>query len=350
MSILLAIDLAIIIEKLVLIVVIISASLLIAMYSTYAERKVAAVIQDRIGPDRAGPFGILQPLADGLKLFMKEEIIPNTSNRLLFILGPCLAMMTAMMTSAVIPWGGTIELFGRSIELQIADINIGILYIFGVVSMGVYGIMIGGWASNNKFSLIAAIRGASQIISYELAMGLSLIALLMLTGSLSMKTIVEQQMAPGHLWNIAYQPLGFLIFLVCAFAECNRTPFDLPEAENELNFGYHQEYSSMKLGFYLFAEYINMFISSAIMATLFFGGYDMPFVNEANFSLNIAALIGVGALLFKVFFFIFFFMWVRWTIPRFRYDQLMNLGWKVMIPLALVNMLLTGGAILLFDK
>jgi NADH-quinone oxidoreductase subunit H len=350
MSILLAIDLAIIIEKLVLIVVIISASLLIAMYSTYAERKVAAVIQDRIGPDRAGPFGILQPLADGLKLFMKEEIIPNTSNRLLFILGPCLAMMTAMMTSAVIPWGGTIELFGRTIELQIADINIGILYIFGVVSMGVYGIMIGGWASNNKFSLIAAIRGASQIISYELAMGLSLIALLMLTGSLSMKTIVEQQMAPGHLWNIAYQPLGFLIFLVCAFAECNRTPFDLPEAENELNFGYHQEYSSMKLGFYLFAEYINMFISSAIMATLFFGGYDMPFVNEANFSPNIAALIGVGALLFKVFFFIFFFMWVRWTIPRFRYDQLMNLGWKVMIPLALVNMLLTGGAILLFDK
>jgi NADH-quinone oxidoreductase subunit H len=350
MSILLAIDLAIIIEKLVLIVVIISASLLIAMYSTYAERKVAAVIQDRIGPDRAGPFGILQPLADGLKLFMKEEIIPNTSNRLLFILGPCLAMMTAMMTSAVIPWGGTIELFGRSIELQIADINIGILYIFGVVSMGVYGIMIGGWASNNKFSLIAAIRGASQIISYELAMGLSLIALLMLTGSLSMKTIVEQQMAPGHYWNILYQPLGFLIFLVCAFAECNRTPFDLPEAENELNFGYHQEYSSMKLGFYLFAEYINMFISSAIMATLFFGGYDMPFVNEANFSPNIAALIGIGALLFKVFFFIFFFMWVRWTIPRFRYDQLMNLGWKVMIPLALVNMLLTGGAILLFDK
>lgn len=350
MSILLAIDVAIIIEKLVLIVVIISASLLIAMYSTYAERKVAAVIQDRIGPDRAGPFGILQPLADGLKLFMKEEIIPNTSNRFLFILGPCLAMLTAMMTSAVIPWGNTVEMFGRTIQLQIADINIGILYVFGVVSMGVYGIMIGGWASNNKFSLIAAIRGASQIISYELAMGLSLIALLMLTGSLSMKTIVEQQMSAGHTWNIVYQPLGFLIFLVCAFAECNRTPFDLPEAENELNFGYHQEYSSMKLGFYLFAEYINMFISSAIMATLFFGGYDMPFVNEANFSPNIAALIGVAALLFKTVFFIFFFMWVRWTIPRFRYDQLMNLGWKVMIPLALVNMLLTGGAILFFNK
>jgi len=254
------------------------------------------------------------------------------------------------MTSAVIPWGSRLELFGRSIALQIADINIGILYVFGVVSMGVYGIMIGGWASNNKFSLLAAIRGASQIISYELAMGLSLIALLMLTGSLSMKTIVEQQMAPGHWWNIVYQPLGFLIFLVCAFAECNRTPFDLPEAENELNFGYHQEFSSMKLGFYLFAEYINMFISSAIMVTLFFGGYDMPFVNESALSPNIAALVGIAALLAKVFFFIFFFMWVRWTIPRFRYDQLMNLGWKVMIPLAIINMLLTGGLILWLNK
>lgn len=346
----LLIDIALIMEKLVLIIVIISASLLIAMYSTYAERKVAAVIQDRIGPNRAGPFGILQPLADGLKLFMKEEIIPNSSNKLLFILGPCMAMLTAMMTSAVIPWGSKVEMFGRTIALQIADINIGILYVFGVVSMGVYGIMIGGWASNNKFSLLAAIRGASQIISYELAMGLSLIALLMLTGSLSMKTIVEQQMAPGHYWNFFYQPLGFLIFLVCAFAECNRTPFDLPEAENELNFGYHQEYSSMKLGFYLFAEYINMFISSAIMATLFFGGYDMPFVDESSMSPNIAALIGMVALLFKVVFFIFLFMWVRWTIPRFRYDQLMNLGWKVMIPLALINMLLTGGIILWLDK
>lgn len=350
MQVLLAINLGDIIEKLVLIIVVVSASLLIAMYSTYAERKVAAVIQDRIGPDRAGPFGILQPLADGLKLFMKEEIIPTSSNKLLFVLGPCMAMLTAMMTSAVIPWGSKLEMFGRTIQLQIADINIGILYVFGVVSMGVYGIMIGGWASNNKFSLLAAIRGASQIISYELAMGLSLIALLMLTGSLSMKTIVEQQMSAGHLWNIAYQPLGFLIFLICAFAECNRTPFDLPEAENELNFGYHQEYSSMKLGFYLFAEYINMFISSAIMATLFFGGYDMPFVNEAALNPNVAAIIGVVALLAKVVFFIFVFMWVRWTIPRFRYDQLMNLGWKVMIPLALINMLLTGGIILLLNK
>ena len=349
-SVLLAIDTAMVIEKLVLVVVVVSASLVVAMYSTYAERKVAAILQDRRGPNRAGPFGILQPLADGLKLFMKEEIIPNVSNRFLFILGPCLAMLTAMMTSAIIPWGSTIELFGKKIELQIADINIGILYIFGVVSMGVYGIMIGGWASNNKFSLLAAIRGASQIISYELAMGLSLIALLMFTGSLSLKTIVEQQMAPGHLWNVVYQPLGFLIFLVCAFAECNRTPFDLSEAESELNFGYHQEYSSMKLGFYLFAEYINMFISSAVMATLFFGGYDIPFLDESKLPVNLAAGLGVAALMVKIVLFIFFFMWVRWTIPRFRYDQLMNLGWKVMIPLALVNMLATGGVILWIGK
>jgi len=330
--------------------VIVSVSLVIAMYETYAERKVAAFIQDRIGPNRAGPFGILQPLADGLKLFMKEEIIPNTSNKFLFILGPCLAMMTAMMTSAVIPWGSAIHFtwfgFDRMVSLQVADINIGILYIFGVVSLGVYGIMIGGWASNNKFSLIAALRGASQMISYELAMGLSLIALLMLTGSLRLGEIVQQQMHNG-VWNIVYQPLGFIIFIVCAFAECNRTPFDLPEAENELNFGYHQEYSSMKLGFYLFAEYVNMFVSSVIMATLFFGGYDIPFLNEATLPVNVAALLGVLALMAKVVFFLFVFMWVRWTIPRFRYDQLMNLGWKGLIPLSLINMIVTAALVLL---
>src|SRR4030095_13182426 len=296
----LALDWVLILEKTILISVVIGVSLLIAMYETYAERKVAAFMQDRRGPNRAGPFGIFQPLADGLKLFAKEEIIPNSSNKLLFVAGPGLAMLTAMMTSAVIPWGGTIELFGRTVSLQIADINIGILYIFAVVSLGVYGIMIGGWASNNKFSLLASIRGESQMISYEVAMGLSLIALLMVTGSLRLSVIVEQQMhgAWGGLlgWNVFYQPLGFLIFIVCAFAECNRTPFDLPEAENELNFGYHQEYSSMKLGFYLFAEYINMFISSAVMATLFFGGYDIPFVNEANLSTNLAAVLGVIAL------------------------------------------------------
>ena len=264
---LLLIDWSVFVEKLILIVAVVSGSLIIAMYSTFAERKVAAILQDRKGPNRAGPFGILQPLADGLKLFFKEEIIPNFSSKFLFILGPCLAMLTAMMIGAVIPWGNKLHLFGRDFSLQIADINIGILYVFGVVSMGVYGIMIGGWASNNKFSLMGALRAASQIISYELAMGIALIALLMLTGTLSLKEMVGGQM--DQLWNIFKQPLGFLIFLICAFAECNRTPFDLAEAENELVGGYHTEYSSMKLGFYLFAEYINMFLSSAVMVSLF---------------------------------------------------------------------------------
>ena len=345
----LAIDWMIFIEKLVLIIAVVSGSLVIAMYSTYMERKVAAILQDRTGPSRAGPFGILQPLADGLKLFFKEEIIPSFSSKFLFILGPCLAMLTAMMTGAVIPWGNKIDFFGREISLQIADVNIGILYVFGVVSMGVYGIMIGGWASNNKFSLFGALRAASQIISYELAMGLALIALLMVTGTLSLKEMVGGQM--DHYWNIAKQPLGFLIFLICAFAECNRTPFDLAEAENELVGGYHTEYSSMKLGFYLFAEYINMFLSSAVMVSLFFGGYDIPFVNDghlaANIGVNWAAVLQGLCLFAKIVGFLFLFMWVRWTIPRFRYDQLMNLGWKILIPLALFNMVITGGLILL---
>lgn len=342
---LLAIDLALIIEKLVLIVIVVMASLVIAMYTTFAERKVAAILQDRRGPNRAGPFGLLQPMADGLKLFFKEEIIPNFSSKALFIIGPGLAMLTAIMTGAVVPWGDKVHFFDRDIALQIADVNVGILYVFAVVSMGVYGIMIGGWASNNKYSLMGALRAASQIISYELAMGISLIALLMVTGTLSLKEMVLDQQS-GY-WNIVYQPLGFLIFLICAFAECNRTPFDLAEAENELVGGYHVEYSSMKLGFYLFAEYINMFISSVIMATLFFGGYDIPFLNEANYDQNWMALFGVLMLMAKVVGFIFLFMWVRWTIPRFRYDQLMHLGWRVLIPLALFNMLLTGALVLL---
>jgi NADH-quinone oxidoreductase subunit H len=321
------------------------------MYATWAERKIAAVIQDRLGPNRAGPFGLLQPVADGLKLFMKEEIIPSSSSKFLFIAGPALAMVTALMTSAVIPWSHSVNLFGRDINLQIADINIGMLYVFGVVSLGVYGIMIGGWASNNKFSLLAAIRGASQMISYELAMGLCLIALLMLTGSLRLSVIVSQQSEGMFNWNIMYQPVGFGIFFICALAECNRTPFDLPEAENELNFGYHQEYSSMKLGFYLFAEYINMFISGVVMSTLFFGGYDIPFVNEANWGNHWwVGLIGFGVLMTKALFFVFVFMWIRWTIPRFRYDQLMNLGWRSLIPLALLNMVITAVVILLLQK
>lgn len=346
---LLQFDWWLLLEKFILIGAIVTTALVVAMYSTYAERKIAAFLQDRHGPNRAGPFGLLQPMADGLKLFFKEEIIPLTSSRTLFILGPMLAMITALMTSAVIPWGGTIRVFDRDVPLQIADVNIGILYVFGVVSLGVYSIMIGGWASNNKFSLLAAIRGASQMISYELAMGLSLIAVLMIVGSLKMSVIVGHQIEHG--WNIIYQPLGFLIFLICSLAECNRTPFDLAEAENELNFGYHQEYSSMKLGFFLFAEYINMFISGVVMATLFFGGYDIPFVNEAAWGNHWwVGLISFAVLMAKSSLFIFLFMWIRWTLPRFRYDQLMNLGWKKLIPLALINMIITAVVLLALNK
>jgi NADH-quinone oxidoreductase subunit H len=341
-------DVALFIEKLVLIVVVVSIALGIAMYSTWGERKVAAALQDRPGPNRAGWFGLLQPVADAVKLFFKEEIIPSRANKVLFILGPALAMMAALMTSAVIPWGNKLVIGGREISLQIADVNVGVLYVFAVISLGVYGVMIGGWASNNKFSLLAAVRGASQNISYELAMGISLIALIFVSESLSLKDIVVRQQEIG--WNVLYQPLGFLIFIVCAFAECNRTPFDLPEAENELNFGYHQEYSSMKLGFYLFSEYINMFMSSVVMATLYFGGYDIPFVDESTWSVNLAGVLGFLALMVKSILFILFFMWIRWTIPRFRYDQLMNLGWKNLIPLALLNLLVTAVVVLWIGK
>lgn len=353
---LLDIDVAFVIEKVILISVILMGSLGVAMYATWAERKVSAVMQDRIGPNRAGPFGLLQPLADGLKLFFKEEIIPDRSTRFIFILGPCLAMLTATMTSAVMPWGPDFTLGGRTVSLQVADINIGILFVFGVVSLGVYGVMLGGWASNNKFSLLSSIRAASQAISYELAMGISLIALLMMTGSLSLRDIVGQQHGfwnDGYFtWNFFKQPVGFIIFLTCSFAELNRAPFDLPECDSELNMGYHQEYSSMKLGFYLFAEYINMFISSAIISTLFFGGYNFPFMDQVQSAVpsGIFSLICVGALMAKIVGMILFFMFVRWTLPRFRYDQLMKLGWRSLIPLALVNMLVTGGVILWMMK
>lgn len=352
---LLLIEWAFVLEKLLLITIILLGSLGVAMYLTWGERKVAAVMQDRVGPNRAGPFGLLQPLADGVKLFMKEEIVPDSSTRFLFILGPALAMLTATMTSAILPWGPDyIAESGRVISLQVADINIGILYLFGVVSLGVYGVMLGGWASNNKFSLLSSVRAASQAISYELAMGLSLIALLMLTGSLSLREIVAQQHGfweNGYFtWNVFKQPLGFLIFFVCATAELNRAPFDLAEAENELNMGYHQEYSSMKLGFFLFAEYINLFISSAFLATLYFGGYNFPFMDAVAASVPqwLFVAICVLVLLAKTIGFVLFFMAIRWTLPRFRYDQLMNLGWKKLIPLALFNMLVTGAVILAF--
>ena len=339
---------AFIIEKSVLIVVVFAITMVMAMYSTWAERKVAAFLQDRVGPNRAGWGGLLQPLADGMKLFAKEEFEPDTKNRFLFFVGPAIAMSTALMTSAVIPWGDKLHIFGRDVLLQATDIDGSLLYIFAIVSIGVYGIMIGGWASNNKFSLMGAVRAASQMVSYEVAMGLSVIALIMMTGTLSLKEISMQQ--HGWHWNVIYQPVGFLIFLICAFAETNRTPFDLAECESELIGGYHTEYSSMKMGFYLFAEYANMFISSTIIAVLYFGGYNYPGMQWMvdHVGVNTANILGIGVLFIKICFFIFFYMWVRWTIPRFRYDQLMNLGWKILIPLSILNIIITGICILAF--
>jgi NADH-quinone oxidoreductase subunit H len=331
-------DIAMLIEKSVLVILLFLISLGVAAYQTYFERKLAAWIQDRVGPDRAGPFGILQPIADGVKMFLKEDFIPAKADKWLFIIGPGISMFTALITSSVIPWGTNLNLFGRDISLQVADFNIGILFVFGVVSIGVYGIMIGGWASNNKYSLYGAIRASSQMISYELAMGISAITIVMLTGSLSLNDIVKSQ--HGMNWNIFYQPLAFFIFFITSLAELNRAPFDLPECESELIGGYHTEYSSMKLGLYLFSEYTSMFVSSAIMAVMFFGGYNFPGMDA--FSGNILSILSIGVFALKIFLIIFVIMWIRWTIPRFRFDQLMHLGWKVLIPVAIVNMLITG--------
>jgi NADH-quinone oxidoreductase subunit H len=346
------------------VLVVFGVSLLIATYCTYAERVIAAFLQDRVGPDRAGPLGLAQPLADAVKLFTKEEFFPAGANKALFIFGPCLAMVTALMSSAVIPFGNFLKFGTTVVHLQGIEINVGMLYVFGIVSLGVYGIMIGGWASNNKFSLLGAIRAASQNISYELAMGLALIAVLMMSGSLSLRDITLQQTHTGgwhfsdiFAWNVFKQPLGFIIFIVCAFAETNRTPFDLPECETELVGGYHTEYSSMKMGLYLFAEYVNVFVATAVMSVLYFGGFNYPFQYEfldflttktglsADWAHNIFVLMGVVAMFTKIFTGIFFFMWIRWTLPRFRYDQLMRLGWTILIPLAIFNILLTGSLI-----
>ncbi|MCP9748454.1 NADH-quinone oxidoreductase subunit NuoH [Lacihabitans sp. CS3-21] len=342
----------VLIVKAIIVIAIFAISMLMALYETYAERVIAAFIQDRVGPDRAGPFGLLQPLADGGKLFFKEDFIPTKADKWLFILGPAVAMSTALLSSAVIPFGDTIIVAGQKIDVQGMDVNIGILWIFGIVSLGVYGILIGGWASNNKYSLYGAIRAASQTISYELAMGISLLAIILMTGSLSVKSIVLGQ--HGIDWNIFYQPMGFLLFLTCSLAECNRTPFDLPESENELVAGYHTEYGSMKMGLYLFSEYVNMFISSAVLASLYLGGFNYPGMDFVYSKLvgsfgevtghNLATALGTLTLFLKIFFFIFLFMWIRWTLPRFRYDQLMNVAWKWMMPVAIVNLIITAAA------
>lgn len=347
--------------KLILVFALFLLALTVAAYSTWAERKVAAIMQDRLGPNRTGPLGILQPLADGGKFFFKEDFTPADAEKFLFIIGPSLVMFISLITGAVIPWGKSLNIGGQSFDLQVAHIDVGVLYLVGMVSIGVYGIMLGGWASNNKFSLIGAIRASSQMISYELAMGLSLLAIIMMSGSLDLRTIVDQQAhgkiwgiipeVSGMNWNIFYQPIAFLIFFITALAETNRAPFDLAECENELVNGYHTEYSSMKLGLYMFGEYVNMFISNALIVCLFFGGFNYPGIDWVtnHWGENAAGILSIVVFLTKVFMGIFTFMWIRWTLPRFRYDQLMHLGWKKFIPIALLNLVLTGAVILAYQ-
>jgi NADH-quinone oxidoreductase subunit H len=311
----------------------------------YAERKISAAIQNRIGPNRVGPWGLLQAPADVLKLFLKEEIVPTSANRAVHTLAPIVSLTVALSTFAVIPFGDTIHLFGYDIKLMIADVNIGVLYILAMTSLGVYGITLSGWSSNNKYSLLGGLRSSAQLISYELSMGLAVVGVIMVAGSLELDRIVEMQ--SGLAWNMFLTPIGFITFLVASFAETNRLPFDLPEAEPELVGGYHTEYTGMKFGSFFMAEYANMITSSALVVTLFLGGWQVPYLQTAGLPPLVLSLLQIAAFVAKVVFMLFFYMWIRWTIPRFRYDQLMNLGWKVMLPLALLNLVVTGGWILM---
>jgi NADH-quinone oxidoreductase subunit H len=330
---------------LIKIAVVLLAMLLTAAYLVYAERRISAFIQNRIGPNRVGPFGLLQPIADVVKLVLKEDIVPALANRKIHDLAPVISIGIALVTFAVVPFGDRIVLFGREIKLQIADVNVGVLYILALTSLGVYGITLSGWSSNNKYSLLGGLRSAAQMISYELSMGLSIIGVVMIAGSLELDSIVQAQY--GWKWNVLLQPLGFITFVVAAFAETNRLPFDLPEAEPELVGGYHTEYSGLKFGLFFLAEYTNVVTSSALITTLYLGGWQIPYLQTAGLSPTWMALLQVGAFISKVIVVMLFFVVVRWTIPRFRYDQLMNLGWKVMLPLAIANVLVTGVVILL---
>ena len=335
------INLIIIISKIAVVHIILLTGV---AYSVYAERRVSAFMQNRIGPNRVGPEGLFQPLVDVIKLLLKEDIVPEKANRFIHSLAPTISIIVSLSTFAVIPFGDTITIGGRIIQLQIADVNIGILYFLAMTSLGVYGVTLSGWSSNNKYSLLGGLRSSAQMISYELSMGLSVIAIILMNGSLELDTMVQNQ--AGWKWNIILQPLGFIIFLASAFAETNRTPFDLPEAEQELVGGYHTEYSSMKFALFFLAEYANVIVSSAMITTLYLGGWQFPYLQ--NFGLppilvSIIQMLTFGA---KVIFMVFFFIWVRWTVPRFRYDQLMNLGWKVMLPLGILNLIITAIVIL----
>jgi NADH-quinone oxidoreductase subunit H len=327
---------------LIKVLVIFAATLLTVLMMVYAERRVSAFMQGRLGPNRVGPQGLLQPIADGIKFLMKEDIIPAGVDKPIFILAPAILLIPALMTFAVIPFGSDITLFGRQIPLQVADVNVGILYVLALTSIGVYGIVLAGWSSNSKYSLLGGLRSSAQLISYELVMGLSVVSIILLSGSLKLNDIVADQQGYFLSWNIFKQPLAFIIFLVAVYAETNRLPFDLSEAEQELVGGYHTEYSSMKFAMFYMAEYANMITASALTVTLFFGGWDVPFLNETSLGLW-GALLSVTSFILKMGFFLFLFIWVRWTFPRFRYDQLMRLGWKVMLPMALFNIFVTAG-------
>ena len=300
-------------------------------YLTLYERRALARIQTRIGPNRAGPFGILQPVADGIKLIFKEELIPDRADKLMFILAPIITVFPALIIWAVIPWGNSVNILGREISLYLADVNIGVLYLTAVSSIAVYGIVIAGWSSNNKYALLGGMRASAQMISYEIALGLSLLGPVMLAGSLSLVDIVEAQ---NPVWFVILQPLSFLIFMVSGLAEINRAPFDMPEAEQELTAGYHAEYSGMKFALFFMAEYIKMIAICAIAVTLFLGGYRGPFIDSIPW-------LGPIYFLGKVIITLFFVIWVRATLPRFRYDRLMAFGWKVLLPLALFSIFVT---------
>jgi len=306
-------------------------------YLTFYERRALARIQARIGPNRAGPFGVLQPLADGLKLIFKEELIPARADKVIFLLAPVITVLPAFIIWAVIPWGGQITLFGRQISLYLTDINVGVLYLLSVTSIAVYGIVLAGWSSNSKYALLGGLRSSAQMVSYELALGLSFIGPILLAGSMSLVDIVQGQ---HSVWYVVYQPLGLIIFFLAALAEVNRAPFDMPEAEQELTAGYHAEYSGMKFALFFMAEYIKMIAVSAIAATLFFGGYLGPFVDEVP-------LLGPVYLFIKILILLFVMIWVRATLPRFRYDRLMSFGWKILLPLALLNVFVTAVGIIL---
>jgi len=316
---------------------------------TLLERKIAAYTQNRYGPNRVGPGGILQPAADGLKNFMKEETYPGDAYKPLFILAPAMAFIPALLTFAVIPFAAPLPTPWGLVPMVVADVPVGFLYILAIASLGVYGIVLAGWSSNNKYALLGGLRSSAQMVSYEIAMGMSTIPVLMLAGNVAMQDVIAQQVKMG--WNVLLLGVSFFIFLVAAFAETNRLPFDLPEAESELVAGYHTEYSGMKFSMFFIAEYSNMVTASALMATLFFGGWDVPFTtwdNTAPWS-PWKTLATLAAFLAKTGFFVFVYMWVRWTLPRFRYDQLMSLGWKVMLPLALGYVILMAGVILALD-